>query len=190
MWGREGQRRSLAPSLTDMHVADTEAETLRGEVDGAGVSHLRLRPLWLWMPLRLPSWFTGGGVGPLSAGRAADRRGPQGGPGRRRLSIDWDSNRDQRCQTWFLAINSGSRTSNHKSVIFLSSGKMKMPAFVVKNQETQKGAWGDIGMPHRQTNHCFHPDAKLRAETLQPGWEYSKTALPPHRLWACSSSLE
>lgn len=35
MWRREGQRHSLAPSLTDMRVADTEGETLRGEVDGA-----------------------------------------------------------------------------------------------------------------------------------------------------------
>lgn len=191
MRGREGQRHSLAPSLTDMRVADTEGETLRGEVDGACVSHLCLRPLWLWMLLRLPSRFTEGGVGPLPARRAADRRGPWGALGTHRLSITWDSNRDQRCQTWFLAINSGSRTSNHKSVIFLSSNKMKMPAFVVKSQETQKkGLRGDIGMPHGQTNHCFQPDAKLRAEPLQPGREYSKTALPPHRLWACSSRLE
>lgn len=88
--------------LTDPHLADPEGETLNGEVDKPGVSHLYLRPVWCCSGSLAGSL----GVNVSTELALCQLKGQPTGTSREpQISTGWDNSSDQRCQTRFLAIN-------------------------------------------------------------------------------------
>ena len=164
--GKERGKGAPSSWLTDPHLADPEGETLNGEVDKPAVSHLYLRPVWC---------CSGSLAGPLGVSISMElalcrlKGQPTGTSREPQISTGWDNSSDQRCQTWFLAISLGNRTSNQESVIFLSSNKMKMRIRRINKEFEETSA-----SPTGNTNHCFHADASRRAEALQPGQVQTK----------------